>query len=336
VLCESELCQAIAQYDPPKDVEEPKHFISYLQSKASHDERYLDIGTPQDILRNRHCPVCRFVWSKIKDDDLILNDEVARCQVEARGGSLFFLIRFILRDGIITDRSSNWGEQVLLVKDGALMDNRESPLGRLIDRDVGVSGKAKEWLQHCERLHRETCPLSERSDARTVGHKLLRVVDLAENRLVEIEWKARYVALSYVWGTVTPPRLFKADIERLSTPGGLEKLRAEMPQTIRDAMTLSENLRLQYFWFDSLCLVQDDPAELHQAIRRMDTVYEGAYLTIIFAQGDNAEVPLPGVSVIPRILHQEYAQIRPGFGLLRARTLDGNLNDSVYASRGWT
>jgi hypothetical protein len=281
--------------------------------------------------------VCRFVWSKIKNDDSIVKGDVARCQVEARGGSLFFLPRFILHDGTTTDRSSNWGEQVLLVKDGASMDDRESPLGRLIDSEIGVGRKAREWLNYCEELHGDTCPLPDQSDSRRTERNVLRVVDLAENQLVEIEWKARYAALSYVWGSASPPRLFKADIARFSTPGGLEGLRAQMPRTITDAMTLTqESLGLRYFWFDSLCLVQDDPAELHAAIRRMDMVYEGAYLTIIFAQGDNAGVPLPGVSVIPRTLHQDYAQIRPGFGLLRTRTLDGSLNESVYASRGWT
>ena len=109
-----------------------------------------------------------------------------------------------------------------------------------------------------------------------------------------------------------------------------------MPNTLRDAMTLTAGLGLRYLWFDSLCLVQDDPADFMRGIMNMDLVYEYSYVSVIAAHGDGAESGLPGVGQTPRQGRQDTELLKPGMEIMRVHSLDEHLNKSVWASRGWT
>jgi hypothetical protein len=137
-------------------------------------------------------------------------------------------------------------------------------------------------------------------------------------------------------GTANPPKLYKIDLKRFGVPNSLLSLRNRMPRTIQDAMTLVAQLNLRYLWFDSLCLIQDDPVDLKRAITQMDVIFEAAWVTIIAAQGQSADSGLPGVSSFPRPPTQEIHQLKPGLNLLRVHSLDEHLNESAYSSRGWT
>lgn len=80
-------------------------------------------------------------------------------------------------------------------------------------------------------------------------------------------------------------------------------------------MELVRRLGLRYFWFDSLCLVQDDPEDLRKGILAMDIFYEGPFVTIIAANSDGAEGGLPGVRN-PRRSRQNIVQVNPGVELI--------------------
>lgn len=53
-----------------------------------------------------------------------------------------------------------------------------------------------------------------------------------------------------------------------------------LPATFRDAVIATNQLRYQYLWIDSLCIVQDDVKDWETECPRMSLVFQGATLTI--------------------------------------------------------
>lgn len=115
----------------------------------------------------------------------------------------------------------------------------------------------------------------------------IRVIDVIRKNIVPAPPGCRYLALSYVWGkpllhqktTATTRKALKSNVAELSKEGGLACL--ELPRTIRNAMTLTEELEEQYLWVDALCIVQDDVEDVQRQTAAMDSIYAGASLTIV-------------------------------------------------------
>lgn len=87
-----------------------------------------------------------------------------------------------------------------------------------------------------------------------------------------------YCALSYCWGPV--------DKQPIRTLG--ENIRdhysgipiAALPQTFRDAITLTKALGIDYLWIDSLCIQQDDDDDWKREAASMGALYQQATLVI--------------------------------------------------------
>jgi hypothetical protein len=115
-------------------------------------------------------------------------------------------------------------------------------------------------------------------------------------KLTRLPPRARYIALSYTWGKVTPPFQTKTDnIRNLLVSGGLRKWMNDIPRTIRDAINLVVDLGERYLWVDSLCIIQDTDRSWALNSRVMDVVYGKAYLTICAADGNNSNAGLRGL-----------------------------------------
>jgi hypothetical protein len=207
--------------------------------------------------------------------------------------------------------------------------------GRLFRSEIDYS-LINRWMDSCEKLHTTCSRQKHRVDTRTVSS--LRVIDVRSNCLTTISVQGtRFVALSYVWGSV-PMFVTKEDkLRALSTPGGLNRWMHEIPNTIRDAMHVVRKLGLYYLWTDSICIVQDDEAELAHLIRRMDMIYASAYLTIVAAEGSDANAGLRGAhSGIPRETPR-FFPCAQDFDLFAApNTLHGTLLSGVWSTRAWT
>ena len=119
-----------------------------------------------------------------------------------------------------------------------------------------------------------------------------RVLDVNSGKVVVLDKPQPYLALSYVWGQTMrtrrnvvhycPPRhnvVCNIDLE------------AE-PATIRDAITLVRKLHERYLWIDSLCINQEDPSDKAEIVANMDAIYRGASLTIVAADGEDANAGL--------------------------------------------
>lgn len=58
-----------------------------------------------------------------------------------------------------------------------------------------------------------------------------------------------------------------------------------MPMTLRDAVTITRRLGLQYLWIDALCIIQGDADDWARESSKMCDVYSNSHLTIA---GDNS------------------------------------------------
>jgi len=88
--------------------------------------------------------------------------------------------------------------------------------------------------------------------------------------------RGHYVALSYCWGG---PQTFATTASTLA-----EKIAGfnidELPQTLKDAGQVTQNLGFQYLWIDSQCIIQDSPEDKGHEVSRMADIYKGAYVTV--------------------------------------------------------
>lgn len=131
--------------------------------------------------------------------------------------------------------------------------------------------EAKSWLEDCLQNHPECSQLDP---------------TFAPTRLVQISPKCRlcemgtqvvpYAALSYCWGG---DQVFKTTMQML--PRYLEAIDStELPQTLQDAISVAQQLGLEYIWIDALCILQDSTPDKAVEIGRMAQVYGNATITI--------------------------------------------------------
>ncbi|PPQ69957.1 hypothetical protein CVT26_013293 [Gymnopilus dilepis] len=241
------------------------------------------LGTWQDVLkRSQEDPKCSFcmlvrafVWNQSQS---WYHDGEASIEWLDRGG--FFI------DTI--------GDNMCFLNG----DTAVSPLGsaRLIKPCVDPE-MIRNWVGLCEAHHPETCTPKlgllrqevggEESHA---GLKVFRVVDVQKMCIVEAVAGVRYVALSYIWGQVTPSlHLLRNNVAQFSKEGSLAALRHRIPRTIDDAIELVASIGERYLWVDSLCLIQDDDEDMLDGIGLMDLVYQLqelvlSYRTLVFTE----------------------------------------------------
>jgi hypothetical protein len=208
-----------------------------------------------------------------------------------------------------------------------------TPTFGLSPRTVAINvDLVKNWLRTCNHSHGKECWQKP-----TIFDAPKYLIDLKRNCITKNPGKSdlRYLALSYVWGSVKQPTLTKKALESWQKKGALLKLK--LPQTIRDALVLTIDIGERYLWVDSLCIVQDDSEELLSQIGQMHVVYRQAYVTIIAASGSDSDSGLCGVRNSPAArTPQEVTSI----GSMQLSTLHikphGELRKSVWNSRGWT
>ena len=204
--------------------------------------------------------------------------------------------------------------------------------GRILKEKIDLS-LAKQWLVSCEGHHR--CgPRPPRGGQRGSQVSNLRVIDLEKYRLHTCTSDVvRYAALSYVWGDWIYPKLDNSTITKYSSEGALAPKSVNLPKAIVDAMEVARRIGLQYLWVDALCIKQDDAGEKATQIAQMDKIYANAVVTIVAADGKNANAPLKGVSTERRI-DQVVSEVRPKVNVLIPVPTCKSLEP--WESRAWT
>lgn len=220
-------------------------------------------------------------------------------------------------------------------------DDRIRSLRRSIQTHIDY-GMVKGWIDMCSgHGHISIRRLYEYEEG-------LRVVDVVDECLAERTFDDRYLALSYVWGAVDHSRLqtLRQNVQALSLPRSLSERNClkmtgkRVPQIIQDAMAFVKSIGERYLWVDSLCIVQDDPAEKARLIHGMNIIYETATCTIAAVSSEHADSRLPGVG--PRNeLQYEMDFFIPAkgqpltIGVCRPY-LPERIQGSTWSTRGWT
>ncbi|KAI1464879.1 HET-domain-containing protein [Daldinia caldariorum] len=168
---------------------------------------------------------------------------------------------------------------------------KDSPLASYTNfRPFEWNGLTEEWsrniksmLESCRKSH----PQCQPSGPRPLPSRLLQISECEEPfpevRLVDTRKGLReglYVALSYCWGGPQPLELTK---DNLNVFLGTTLDNNSLPQTIKDAIKVTQSLGLSYLWIDALCIIQDDPEDKRREISQMCTIYQNAFVTIAAA-----------------------------------------------------
>ncbi|KAK4452581.1 heterokaryon incompatibility protein-domain-containing protein [Podospora aff. communis PSN243] len=169
----------------------------------------------------------------------------------------------------------------------------------------------------------------------------MRVIDFAQQCIVSAPASPdfEFAALSYVWGRAPSFQLTTANLQLLTTPGGITKVLPSLPQTIVDAMTATIHAGIQYLWVDALCIIQDSPADKAAQISCMGTIYSCASLTIVAASGDSSAAGLPGILSTrrdPAVAAQHTEVVSNLTFHTMPPTLRESLAQSPWSTRGWT
>lgn len=200
--------------------------------------------------------------------------------------------------------------------------------------------RVKRWLSACSNYHGPSCrhQFDGNSTLRSPfpGLSKIRFIDVKRRSLVERLSFSNYIALSYVWGMATSFRLTKANRIPLMQPNAITDVWDLLPKTIRYAITVAEILGQRYLWVDSLCLIQNDPQDVESGMGVMDLIYEHSTLTIVAADGKDANYGLPGVYAGSRAPQEHIAEPIPGLRLAVYTDAEYRVESTVYNSRAWT
>jgi hypothetical protein len=156
-----------------------------------------------------------------------------------------------------------------------------------------------------------------------------------------------YVALSYVWGDIRIMKTTSETLSNLQQPGSLRKGQAHnglrIPRTTTDAMGFVRAISERYLWVDSLCIVQDEDESKQEQINNMGAIYGNATLTIIAAEGHDANYGLRGIPEVsmPRRIGAKMYPLATGAILVpKSKPWESfatpDSDEHRWVNRGWT
>jgi hypothetical protein len=115
--------------------------------------------------------------------------------------------------------------------------------------------------------------------------------------------------LSYCWGKNPTFKKLTVDLIGNFRDGIIIE---GLPLSFRDAIAATRKLDLRYLWIDSLCIIQDSPADWKHEVPRMAQVYGNSYINLAATTSADAEGGLfkdgypiivnGGRGIFPRIL----------------------------------
>lgn len=150
-------------------------------------------------------------------------------------------------------------------------------------------------------------------------------------------------AMSYVWG--------EDPFSRACTSGDGAPLLSDLirqinfdlripqilPQTIEDAIVVTQNLDQRYLWVDLLCIDQFNPSLKKKAITTMGKIYTSALLTICVLDGSSMFSGIPGVNHSLWLSYQIITDTENDrYVFNRFKDTAQVLGASDWAKRAWT
>lgn len=313
---------------------------------------FIVLGPLQAIIQKRACGFCRLVMRMWSLEILkVLPANASGAEVEknfvdsliADSNDIYYLypVRFKSEYGVPALHLARniWnGQRQSVVLSGS---NNILPARNLAIRPVHRSQRRLGRLVVKDRIDTEwirtrLALCDERSAGPPRGVRgTLRAIDVNAMCIVDLEYGARYVTLSYVWGKTSSMRLTRETERELYEPGGLLRFIDLIPRTIRDSMRLVREIGEEHLWVDALCIIQDDEHDLDSQISKMGEIYGQSTLSIQACCGEDASYGLPGIEpggrqikqVCEVVGHTVLSNMLPGEELSQK---------SVWGTRAWT
>jgi hypothetical protein len=88
--------------------------------------------------------------------------------------------------------------------------------------------------------------------------------------------ESRYMTISHCWGTSDILRLLSSNAVFFQQSILLDAL----PETFKDAISITRRLGIRYLWIDSLCIIQDSIEDWRKEASAMGDVYKNSFLNI--------------------------------------------------------
>lgn len=207
-------------------------------------------------------------------------------------------------------------------------------IGRPVDREWIDIDLMKSWKADCEEGHGTTCSWNSHKDHRSPQLPLL--ID-AEHQCLSFNKnnEVRYIALSYVWGELDVLKTTRKNLNQLSQSGAFLQPSTRLPATLRDAISVTRLLGERYLWVDALCIIQDDEEIRRFLINNMAAIYGGAVLTIVAADGTNADDGLRGLRGLSASRDNSCIFAWPDGTRLNWPACNG-LCETIWDERAWT
>ena len=230
----------------------------------------------------------------------------------------------------------------VFVEPGHAPTGFETMLARAVQNDPASEESlmvARTWHQECLASHQKcTRMLSQKRPLPT------RVVDVGvpphDPRLIVTDGRpGSWAALSYCWGGHSTFVLNKETSDSIF--GGKVPL-YRFPKTLRDAITVTRALGLQFLWIDALSIMQDSAEDWAAEAARMKDVYGGATITIAATNSSSTDYGIfKNRSISPGACKLEWRSSDPMEShhvFLRSSSefWDTTMKNEPLNTRGWT
>jgi Heterokaryon incompatibility protein (HET) len=171
------------------------------------------------------------------------------------------------------------------------------------------------WIHECLNGHAECMAIqSARMKNRSLPTRLVHIEPRQEASHIRICSSAhlnssvRYATLSHVWGTSRHLILTSENKGELQQGICVTRL----PATFRHAVEVTESLSLQYLWIDSLCILQDSPADWERECKIMGDIYSNAFINIAASTATDSNGGLFGsrdpLDITPCVVRIRFAE----------------------------
>lgn len=206
----------------------------------------------------------------------------------------------------------------------------------------------KQWLDDCTTKHSTTCGMTVFGGTVVESHVAplpSRCIDLRGRKSIFLRdcsgMCGCYIILSHRWTNETSQcRTTRANYDARTRGAGLQTLSVNL----QDAVLLAKMLGAQYIWIDSLCIVQDDEADLRQELVKMAQYYQNALCTLaVEVQSDGGLSRLQGGRPFDKLVRLPYRELgtQKGYFYVYRRAVREDIefltevDQSELLGRGW-
>lgn len=203
--------------------------------------------------------------------------------------------------------------------------------------------QAGSWLRECRQTHQQSCAALRWSSENPT--RLIKIVSETALQLCTHfnGAQARYVALTYAWGSSSLTDEESEAIQKgMTTCANVESRTAsfspsDLPATLRDALTLLRRMGVSYAWIDSVCIIQDAENGQDFALEapKMHRYYGNALFTLAVCSNEKATSPF----LVDRLAYSHTllpCHLRGRWLAPLSSPLSDVLHRSPLAQRAWT